>query len=298
MYLRRWLGLIALTPGLVVVFVVGFLVGDQVGLKDTPATRASFVATAVACCLIGWFLARWKPVPRAVWSLPVGVCFATAFWLQVRRTPELSLGVGVTVIGTWVAALTLVSVVTAALASRSPFAAIPFAVVAAVLLVVLVPFLAVRLSMGAAMAPWNSVATWTLAGLTDGAPGVDILRRHALEIASGFSIVVMTGTSYVLGYTTGLPARARRSRSCTSVDVAHIKGRAVTAAKAELMDRRIVPCHRCGRHCFYVRVDGHWTHIAADGTTARGCRSASYRPDTGWDKSLNGSWLATVKETR
>ena len=237
-------------------------------------------------------------MPRAVWSLPVGVCFATAFWLQVRRTPELSLGVGVTVIGTWVAALTLVSVVTAALASRSPFAAIPFAVVAAVLLVVLVPFLAVRLSMGAgdgALAFCGHVDTGWIDRWRTG-------RRHSATSCPGDRVRVLHSRHDRHQLRPRIhdmaPARARRSRSCTSVDVAHIKGRAVTAAKAELMDRRIVPCHRCGRHCFYVRVDGHWTHIAADGTTARGCRSASYRLDTGWDKSLNGSWPATVKETR
>jgi hypothetical protein len=201
--LRRWLGTVALAPGLVLLFLVFFLLGDELGLRDTPAARTSFLVTAALAGLIGWSIARWRPVPRP-WTLSVGVGFAMAFWLQVERPIELSPTVIGAVLVTWVAALSLCGVATNRLAARVPSIAVLFGAAATMLLVVVVPFLAVRLSMGADMAPWESMATWVPAGLTDGIPGVETPGRNALQIASMVGIVVMSGSSYVLGYMAGL----------------------------------------------------------------------------------------------
>lgn len=204
MQLLRWVALVIIAPTMVVLFVVLFLVGDQYGLKDTPALRLSFATTAAASGLLGWFLVRWLPVRHAALSLPGGVGLAMAVWLAVRRPDELSPGVGATTLAIWVAVLTAVSVVAAALASRSTLAASTFAIVGAAVLVVLVPYLAVRLSMGAEIAPWSSIAGWTTAGLTDETFSGDPLRRQATQIALMFALLVMTGTSYVLGYVIAL----------------------------------------------------------------------------------------------
>ena len=198
MQMRRWLGLVAVTPAFVLVFAAVFIIGDLVGLKDTPSTRLAAGVTAVVCGLIGWLLARWKPVPNAAWSLPAGVGAVLAVWPVFIRPVALSLAETMVVIAIWVAALTAVGAAVAAIARRTSSAAMVVAAVGAVVLVVVLPFLAVRLSVGAGTAPWDSAATWVQVGLSD-----DMLQPAA-RIASMVAVLVMIGTSYTLGYVLGL----------------------------------------------------------------------------------------------
>jgi len=204
MQLRRWLVLVAVAPILIVVLVVLFFVGDMLGLKDTPAVRAAFVATAVLSCLVGWAQARRMPVRHAVWSLPVGVGVAMAVWLPSTRPAEFSIVVAAMVVLVWVAALVVVSVAAATFARRSALAATLFAVVGGVAIVALVPVFAVRLGVGAAMVAPDSFSAWAPAVLTDESFSLDLLPRSAAEIASVFVVLVMVGTSYVISYVVGL----------------------------------------------------------------------------------------------
>ena len=49
-------------------------------------------------------------------------------------------------------------------------------------------------------------------------------------------------------------------------------------------------CKYCDQP-IYRRPDGKWNHDDPD--HSRGCRAASFRPDEGWDDSLQRSWVAT-----
>jgi hypothetical protein len=204
MRIGRWLGLVAIAPGFVLVLVVLFFAGDLVGLKDTPAIRAALLGTAGLAALTGWLLAAWKPVPHAVWSLPAGAGFAVSIWIAIRPVGGLSIPAAVIVTIASVAALVAISVLAATLARRSPAAAVLVAITGVVLLVVLLPFLAVRLGAGPAIAPWSSMTTWTAAGLTDDTFGGDVPRRNAAQIAGAVAILVMIASSYVLGYVISL----------------------------------------------------------------------------------------------
>jgi hypothetical protein len=49
-------------------------------------------------------------------------------------------------------------------------------------------------------------------------------------------------------------------------------------------------CKYCDQP-IYRRPDGKWNHDDPD--RSRACRTASFRPDEGWDDSLKRSWVAT-----
>lgn len=211
MQLRRWLVLAVVAPLLVIVLGVLFAVGDMVGLKDTPAARAALGGTAAVAGLAGWWLARALPVRHAAWSLPVGAGAAMAAWLPVNRPAELSMVAAVTVFVAWVAALMVVSVASASLARRSTLAGALAAVVGAVAIVALVPLLAVRLGVGAAVLAPGSMAQWVPAVVTDETIGLDALVRPAAEIASMFVVLVTLATSYVTAYVVRLVRSGPRS---------------------------------------------------------------------------------------
>jgi hypothetical protein len=204
MNLHRWLLLVVIAPGLVGVYVVLFVSGDGAGLKDTPAVRVAFVATALLAALIGWLCARWIPVRHAAWFLPVGAGLAMAAWLPVRRPAALSPAVAAAVILAWICALTFASVLSHALARRRPFGGVLFATGAMVTLVALAPLLAVALGVGSA--PLDSVGEWVPKVLSDRTYQLAAQPRQAAEVASMVAVLVMAGTCYVLSYVTRLGA--------------------------------------------------------------------------------------------
>ena len=204
MQFRRWLALVAIAPTLMLMLTVLFVVGSWLGLKDTPAVRFALAGTAVLSGLIGWWLAGRLPVRHAAWSLPVGVGVAMAIWLPVTSTTGLTPAVAVAVLLAWAAALTVVSGASVALGRRSTLAASLLAVVGAVAIVVLVPAFAVRVGAGAAMLAPESLATWAPALVSDETYSLGARRRPAAELASTFAVLVVTGTSYLIGYVAGL----------------------------------------------------------------------------------------------
>lgn len=204
MQLRRWLGLAATAPALVLVLMVLFAVGATLGLNDTPNARFALAGTAIVSGQAGWLLSRRVHLRRAAWLLPAGVGVALAGWLPLTTTAGLSLPVAVTVLLAWTAALTALSVASAALARRSALAAGLVAVVGAVAIVVLVPALAVRVGAGAGMLAPGSLATWAPALVSDESYGLAPAWRAAAELASTFMALVLIGTSYVTSYVVGL----------------------------------------------------------------------------------------------
>jgi hypothetical protein len=70
-----------------------------------------------------------------------------------------------------------------------------------------------------------------------------------------------------------------------------------TAARYPNGDER---CMHCGRAIVDVGMAGppRWIHLAADGGTNVGCRTASFESDSGWNDSLDRRWKARPVDGR
>ncbi len=189
----------AIGSAMFLVFAAAFVVGDIVGLKDTPAARVAFATTALFAGLIGGLCAARLSIPRAEWWLPFGVGILSAGWL-VAPTGSESLGAVGATAALWVVVLAAVATGLTQVGKRSAVGATLIGVAGGIVVIASMPLVAVWLQAGAATLTSESMGIWAARVLSDETFSLDQQLRQAADSATAALAVVTFGTAYVVGY--------------------------------------------------------------------------------------------------
>ena len=222
--MRRWLVLALIPTMLFVVHIVGLavLVLPFGGTSETVAYGVLYALEVALVATIAVRAGRSRPMsPRLTAVLPLGMAVGLSLWLfgpaldlirDARATvdgvfdPEVLVSRHITAtlvaLAVWALGLALLGQAVTRLATRTRGLAPLAAIVGGIALFLTVSYLAIRMQLGGALAPWSSAAWWGPAALLDDG-FVPVDRLAATQLGMATAVHLLLGTTLYLSYLLG-----------------------------------------------------------------------------------------------